>query len=202
MAADARRVWVVGGYDHALWRLDADGVVRLKVRFEERFPLRRAGYERWVAGIALSPGSVWLTHGDEVSHLDPATGEVRWSIRAGGRWQGAAVSDGETIWVGFNDTARGLALASRPGQGDSARFGPDPASTSSRSTPARSSTASSSISTPSEMILASGGVWIALAIPGLVSQLVDDGIQRTVPAGNEPVGLGVRGRRVVGHQPA
>ena len=39
------------------------------------------------------------------------------------------------------------------------------------------------------MIVASGGVWIALPIPGLVSQLVGGRILRTVPAGNEPVGL-------------
>ena len=189
MAADSRHVWVVGGYDHALWRLDADGVARLKVRFEERFPPRREGYERGAAGIALSPGSVWLTHGDELSHLDPATGEVRWSIRAGGRWQGAVVSDGEHVWVGFNDTARGRAAASRPGRGDTGRFGPDPR-VDIVSVDARAVVDGIELgSTPSEMILASGGVWIALPIPGLVSQLVDDRILRTVPAGNEPVGL-------------
>jgi hypothetical protein len=44
-------------------------------------------------------------------------------------------------------------------------------------------------SAPSDMIVASGGVWIALPIPGLVSQLVGDDILRTVPAGNDPMGL-------------
>ena len=189
LAADARHVWVVGGYDHVLWRLDADGVAGLKVRFEERFPPRREGYERGAAGIALSRGSVWLTHGDELSHLDPATGEMRWSVRAGGRWQGAVVSDGRTVWVGFNDTARGRAAESRPGRGDTGRFGPDPR-VDIVSVDARDVVDGIALSsTPSEMILASGGVWIALPIPGLVSQLVDDRILRTVPAGNEPVGL-------------
>jgi DNA-binding SARP family transcriptional activator/streptogramin lyase len=189
MTADARHLWVVGGYDHALWRLDADGVPRLKLRFEERYPIGRAGYERGVAGIGLSPGSVWLTHGDELSHLDPVTGRERWSIRAGGRWQRAVVSDGRSVWVGFNDTARGRAAASVPGRSDSARFGPDPrvdiVSVDARAVVDRIELSSS----PSEMILASGGVWIALPIPGLVSQLVDDRLLRTVPAGNEPVGL-------------
>ncbi len=64
----------MGGYDHALWRIDADGVVRLRVRFEERYPPRREGYEQGIAGIALSSGAVWLTHGDEVSELDASDG--------------------------------------------------------------------------------------------------------------------------------
>jgi DNA-binding SARP family transcriptional activator/outer membrane protein assembly factor BamB len=189
LAADDRHVWVVGGYDHVLWRLDADGVARLKVRFEERFPPRREGYERGVAGVALSRGSVWLTHGDEVSRLDAETGENRWSVRAGGRWQGAIATDGETVWVGFNDTARGRAAASRPGRGDTGRFGPEPRVDIVSADDGAVVDGIELSSTPSEVITASGSVWIALPIPGFVSQLVDGRLLRTVPAGNEPGGL-------------
>ena len=181
--ADERYVWVVGGYDHALWRIDADGVARLRVRFDERYPPRREGYERGIAGIALSPGTVWLSHGDELSELDPATGAVRSSILAGGRWQRAIATDAEIVWVGFNDTAR----PRRPG--DSAPYGPEPrADIVSVADGARVDSVELS-SSPAEMIVASGGVWVALPIPGLVSQIVDGRLLRTVPAGNEPVGL-------------
>ena len=183
LEADRRHVWVVGGYDHALWRIDADGVVRLRVRFEERYPPRREGYEQGIAGIALSSGAVWLTHGDEVTELDAATGDVRSSIRAGGRWQRAIATDGETVWVGFNDTAR----ARTPG--DSAQFGPEPRADIVSVDPATRVDSLELGSTPAEMIVASGGVWIALPIPGLVSQIVGGRLLRTVPAGNEPVGL-------------
>lgn len=183
MEADERHVWVVGGYDHVLWRIDADGVARLRMTFQERYPPRREGNERGIAGLALSADAVWLSHGDEVSELDPATGDVRSTIRAGGRWQRAIATDGETLWVGFNDTAR----PRRPG--DSARYGNDPrADIVSVGGTNRIDSVDLS-SSPEEMIVASGGVWIALPIPGLVSQIVDGRLFRSVPAGNEPVGL-------------
>jgi hypothetical protein len=159
------------------------------VRFEERYPPLRRGYEQGVAGIALSPGHVWLTHGDELSDVDPATGAIRSSVRAGGRWQPAIATDGETVWVGFNDTAGGLATKSVPGEADSPRYGPNPRAdlVSGEGLDVVDSVELSSA--PSEMIVASGGVWVALPIPGLVSQIVDGRLLRTVPAGNEPVGL-------------
>ena len=35
--AGERDVWVVGGYDHTVWRIDSDGEARLKFEFAERF---------------------------------------------------------------------------------------------------------------------------------------------------------------------
>ena len=53
LAADDDNVWVVGGFDHALWRVDWDGVPRLKLTFTERLGPLREGFERGAAGIAL-----------------------------------------------------------------------------------------------------------------------------------------------------
>jgi DNA-binding SARP family transcriptional activator/DNA-binding beta-propeller fold protein YncE len=189
MEADERHVWVVGGYDHVLWRIDADGIARLRVAFEERFPPQRAGYEQGTAGIALSPGHVWLTHGDELSDVDPATGAIRSSVRAGGRWQPAIATDGATVWVGFNDTAGGRAAMSVPGRADSPRYGPNPRADVVSIEGLDVVDGIELSSSPAEMIVASGGVWVALPIPGLVSQIVGGRLLRTVPAGNEPVGL-------------
>jgi streptogramin lyase len=180
LAADDDFVWVVGGYDHALWRLDRDGTARLKTRFVERFGPLPEGHDSGAAGIALAPGVVWLTHGDEVSAIDPMTGITVSSVKAGGRWQRAIASDENTVWVGYDDSVRADV---------SDHYGPDPR-VDLVSVPDSGVVDSVELSSrASEVIVASGSVWIALPVPGLVSQLVGDRVLRTVPAGNEPVGL-------------
>ena len=37
LAGERDHVWVVGGYDHTVWRIDSDGEARLKFEFAERF---------------------------------------------------------------------------------------------------------------------------------------------------------------------
>ena len=71
LAADDEHVWVVGGYDHSIWRLDRDGAVRLKLQFDEQLGPLPDEFERGPAGIAVSGQSVWLAHGDEVTELRP-----------------------------------------------------------------------------------------------------------------------------------
>ena len=85
LAADADHVWVAGGYDHVLWRVDRDGVAapEAHVRGGARSPPR--GLRAWRRpAVALNGDSVWLSHGDEITELDPITGDVRSTIRAGG----------------------------------------------------------------------------------------------------------------------
>ena len=90
----------MGGYDHALWRIEADGDVRLRVRFEERYPPRREGNEQGTRELDLVR-AVWLSHGDEVSELDASDGGRPLLHPGGGRWQRAIATDGETVWVGY-----------------------------------------------------------------------------------------------------
>ncbi len=72
----------------------------------ERLGPLPAGFERGQAGVALDRDSVWLSHGDEMTELDPITGAVRRTIRAGGRWHREIATNGRLVWVGFNDAAR------------------------------------------------------------------------------------------------
>jgi YVTN family beta-propeller protein len=80
-----RHVWVAGGYDHALWRVDSDGLPRVKLTFRERYALPR-GFERGPASLASSKHGLWLAHGQEVTLLDPVTGEARADAKVGGTW--------------------------------------------------------------------------------------------------------------------
>lgn len=103
LAADDDHVWVAGGYDHALWRVDRDGMVRLKLSFVEQLGPLPPGFERGAAGVAVGANSVWLSHGDEVTELDPTTGAVRRTVRAGGRWHPEIAVDRQ-LWVGVNNS--------------------------------------------------------------------------------------------------
>jgi hypothetical protein len=80
-----RHVWVAGGYDHALWRVDSDGLPRVKLTFRERYVLPE-GFERGPASLASSKRGLWLAHGQEVTLLDPVTGEARADAKVGGPW--------------------------------------------------------------------------------------------------------------------
>jgi hypothetical protein len=46
LAGEPDHVWVVGGYDHTVWRIDSDGEARLKFEFAERFGPLPPGFER------------------------------------------------------------------------------------------------------------------------------------------------------------
>jgi DNA-binding SARP family transcriptional activator len=78
-------LWVAGGYDHALWRVDRDGLARVKLTFRERYALPE-GFERGPAGLASSTHGLWLSHGVEVTLLDPVTGRAKRDARIGGPW--------------------------------------------------------------------------------------------------------------------
>jgi YVTN family beta-propeller protein len=175
LAADNAHVWVAGGFDHALWRVDRDGVVRLKTTFAERLPLP-GGFERGVAGVAVAPGAVWLSHGDEVTELDPTTGAVRRTVAAGGRWQREVAVVGRAVWAGVNGSRTprtGLGLdrfdAARDGR---VRF-------------------QKLISEPSEILVESDRVWVAVRFGSAIWELSPETgeLQRTIPAGYHPEGL-------------
>jgi YVTN family beta-propeller protein len=179
VAATAEHVWVVGGYDHVLWRLDHDGKPRLKLRFVERLGPLPAGFENGRAGIAAGAGGIWLSHGDEVTLLDPATGDVRATVKAGGRWASEIAVDRNAVWVFNNDTARPGADAPRPAV--------HVIDASSRRVTARRELASA----VREVLAASGLVWVALDRADAVWEF-DSGnrtLLRTFSAGDEPEGL-------------
>jgi DNA-binding SARP family transcriptional activator len=79
-------VWVAGGFDHVLWRVDRDGLPRIKLTFREKYGPLPAGYERGRAGLASSDEGLWLAHGNEVTLLDPTSGEPVADAEAGGPW--------------------------------------------------------------------------------------------------------------------
>ena len=94
LAGERDHVWVVGGYDHTVWRIDSDGEARLKFEFAERFGPLPPGFERGPAGIAVHGTSVWVSHGDEVTEFDADSGAVRRTVRAGGRWHREIATNG------------------------------------------------------------------------------------------------------------
>jgi hypothetical protein len=94
-------VWVAGGYDHALWRVDRDGLPRTKLSFRERFGPLPAGFDRGPAGLASSKHGLWLAHGSEVTLLDPVSGRAKADVKVGGLWA-SAIYVCETDLVGSN----------------------------------------------------------------------------------------------------
>ena len=96
-------VWVVGGYDHELSRIDtSDGRVRLHTRFSERVGPLPEGYERGPAGVAIGPDGVWVSHGIELTRFDPRTGAVERTIRAGGPWVSQIAIGEGFAWVAYS----------------------------------------------------------------------------------------------------
>ena len=175
LAADDEHVWVAGGYDHVLWRVDRDGIARLKTTFAERLPLP-TGFERGGAGVAVAPGAVWLSHGDEVTELDPSTGAVRRTVAAGGRWQREIAVVGRSVWAGVN---RSGTLRTGPGldRFDARREG--------------RVRFQKLISEPSEILVESDRVWVAVRFGSAIWELSPETgeLQRTIPAGYHPEGL-------------
>jgi DNA-binding SARP family transcriptional activator/streptogramin lyase len=176
LATDDEHVWVAGGYDHALWRVDRDGIVRLKLSFVERLGPLPPGFERGPAGVAVGEGSVWLSHGDEVTEFDPATGAVRRTVRAGGRWHSEIAAADRQVWVGVNNSI-GPGLNTGLDRVDLShgrrvdRFG--------------------LLSDASEIVLANQIVLVAIRIADAVWELdpASGLVQRTIRAGDSPVGL-------------
>jgi YVTN family beta-propeller protein len=179
LAANDEHVWVAGGYDHVLWRVDRDGVARLKLTFTEELGPLPEGYERGEAGVAVNGDSVWLSHGDEVTELDPDTGEVRSTIRAGGRWHKEIAASGHRVWVGYNDAARSEGAIPNPGI--------DPIDVRS----GRRLDRAKLISNTTELVLAGERLWAAIRVTDSVWQLdpASGLLQRTVPVGGLPEGL-------------
>ena len=179
LAADDEHVWVVGGYDHSIWRLDRDGAVRLKLRFDEQLGPLPDEFERGPAGIAVSGQSVWLAHGDEVTELDPVSGEIRRTIRAGGRWHREIAANGRRVWVGYNDATRPFTEIPNPGI--------DLIDTST----GRRLERAKLVSDASEILFASGRLWVAVRVAGAVWELdpASGLLQRTLEVGNEPEGI-------------
>ncbi len=176
LAADAERVWVAGGYDHALWRVDRDGLARVKIRFVERVGPLPPGFERGRAGVTVGRGSVWLSHGDEVTEFDPDTGVIRRTVAAGGRWHREIALADRRVWVGVNNSA-GPGLM----QGvESIDLAADHRVDHTKL-----------ISNASEIHFASRSLWVAIRVAGAVWELdpVTGLLQRTIPVGNDPEGL-------------
>jgi DNA-binding SARP family transcriptional activator/streptogramin lyase len=179
LAADDEHVWVAGGYDHVLWRVDRDGVARLKQTFTEKLGPLPEGYERGDAGIALHGDSVWLSHGDEATELDPDTGALRRTIRAGGRWHKEIAASGDRVWVGYNDSARPADALPNPGI--------DPIEVGS----GRRLDRAKLISNTTELVLAGERLWAAIRYTDSIWQLdpASGLLQRTLPVGGLPEGL-------------
>jgi DNA-binding SARP family transcriptional activator/streptogramin lyase len=169
LAADGEHVWVAGGYDHVLWRVDRDGIARLKLPFVERLPLP-IGFERGRAQVALTPGSVWLSHGRELTELDSVTGEFRQTVPAGGRWQREIAADGDDVWVSVNSAGRpALAIVDGGRTVERTRL----------------------INSPGEIVFGARSLWAAIWVTGAVWQVdpTTGLVQRTIAVGNEPEGL-------------
>ena len=169
-------VWVVGGYDHTLWRIDADGLPRVKRRFTERFGPLPAGYERGPATLATDGHDLWLAHGREVTRLDAVTGEARGTIAAGGLWIAP-------VGVG----ARGYVF-------DRSETGGSPASDYPQFVqlfdPTRLVRTGHILTATyvSDILLADGSAWMALATADAVWEVDDERgmLVRTFPAGDTP----------------
>ncbi len=176
LAADGDQVWVAGGFDHVLWRVDRDGLARLKLSFAERVGPLPTGFERGPAGVAVGGGSVWLSHGDEVTELDPATGEIRSTTEAGGRWHPQIAVGGGWMWVGLNTSRQPGTVVGLE------RF---------RVSGDRDVDVVRLVSDPSEVLYASGRLWVAVRIADAIWELDPaSGLpQRTIPAGPLPLGL-------------
>jgi DNA-binding SARP family transcriptional activator/streptogramin lyase len=176
LAADGNQVWVAGGYDHVLWRVDRDGLPRLKLGFVERVGSLPPGFERGPAGVAVGAGSVWLSHGDEVTELDPASGEIRGTTEAGGRWHPEIAVGGGWVWVGRNTS---LQPASDVGL---ERFRVDGGG---------KVELVKLVSDPSEALYEAQRLWAAVRIADTVWELdsASGQLQRTIAAGQLPLGM-------------
>ena len=175
LAADGDQVWVAGGYDHMLWRVDRDGLPRLKLSFVELVGPLPPGFERGPAGVAVGAGSVWLSHGDEVTELDPATGETRSTTEAGGRWHPEIAVGGGWVWVGRNTS-----LQPRPEVGfERFRVGD------------REVEFVKLVSDPSDVLHEASRLWAAVRIADAVWELDSASalLQRTIAAGQLPLGM-------------
>jgi YVTN family beta-propeller protein len=179
LAAVGDHVWVVGGFDHILWRIDADGLPRRKLPFRERFGPLPAGYEKGPAGLIAEGRSLWLSHGNEVTRLDAVTGQPRGTIKAGGSWF-ARVGVGKRGYV-FDRYETGGNLASEYEQFVQV-FDPQ------RLVPTKRIVTGTAVS---DILMADGSAWLALAIADAVWQ-VDDArgiLVKTFPAGETPIQL-------------
>jgi DNA-binding beta-propeller fold protein YncE len=179
LAGDDDHVWVAGGYDHVLWRLDRDGVARLKLRFSEDIGALPPGFEDGPAGVAADGESVWLSHGNEVTELDPDTGADRRTIAAGGTWHRVVAAGVGRVWVGFNDAARSEDDLPNPGL--------DVVDTSDGTVLRRAEL----VSDARDILFDSGRLWVALAVGDAVWELDPRSgvVQRTLQVGDEPEGL-------------
>ena len=130
-------------------------------------------------GLPSAEQSVWLAHGDEVTELDPISGETRRTIRAGGRWHREIAANGQRVWVGYNDATRPSTKIPSPGI--------DLIDTST----GRRLERAKLISDASEIVFASGRLWVAVRVTGAVWELdpASGLLQRTLAAGNEPEGI-------------
>ena len=175
LAADGDSVWVAGGYDHQLWRVDGDGIARVKTTFVERIP-QPGGFERGPAGVAVGEGSVWLSHGTEVTEFDRATGEILSTTGAGGRWHPEIVADDGRVWVGVNDSI-----------GPGSNTGVDRIELAATGRVERTEL----LSNASELMSADRSIWAAIRTADAVWEIDPDSgfVQRTIPAGNLPLGL-------------
>ena len=193
LAADSEHVWVAGGYDHVLWRLDRDGVARLKLRFTERLGPLPSKFARGRAGVAVGGTSAWLAHGDEVTELDPVTGAIRRTVPAGGNM---AAGDRCDAPVGLGRSQRRGPPRRRGGsergdRHDRRRNRPYVRAHQARLQYERNPVASNTL-------------WVAIRVTGTVWQLdpATRLLQRTLPVGNEPRGTRLPRQLALGHERA
>jgi Protein kinase domain len=183
LAGADRAVWVVGGYDHQLSRIDtSDGRIRLRVEFQERLGPLPAGYERGSAGVATSSDAVWVSHGVELTRFDPRTGAVEQTTRAGGPWASQIAVGESLVWV--------------------ARTGAFTASGKLRSAPAIDVVDAndgalrgriSLVGAATDIAVGEGYAWIAIDIGDTVWRIDPTrlAVDLTMPAGDEPVSVAI-----------
>ncbi len=182
VSAGGGAVWVVGGYDHQLARIDtADGLIRLRVSFEERLGPLPAGYERGVAGVAVGAGGVWVAHGVELTLFDARTGAPLRTVRAGGPWAGHIAVGAGSVWVAYDGRLTPSGRVDYP-----ALDAVDPAT-------GRRRARIPLVSGVGDIEVADHAVWVALPIGDAV-WLIDPRrltVASTVSVGEDPVSIAV-----------
>ena len=183
LAGGDSAVWVVGGFDHQLSRIDAsDGRIRLRLRFRERLGPLPSGFERGPAGVAVGGGGVWVSHGVELTRFDPRTGAVERTVRAGGPWVTPIAFGENRLWVAFDGRlTRGGTMVDAPAL--------DVVDTTQGIREARVPLSAQA----TDVKVGAGYSWVALSVADAVWRIDPRRLtlDATMPAGDDPVSLSV-----------
>jgi YVTN family beta-propeller protein len=194
LAVGEGAVWVAGGFDRALFRIDTgSNRIRLRLRVREVIGPLPPGYELGPSGVAVGEGGVWLSHGEEVSRIDEATGKVTATIPAGGSWTGAIAAGEGAVWVAENDLVK---VRLREGEGATGIAKIDPASNTVVARipiPGLRPPQTGGSLPPGALAAGEGALWAAAPAERLLWRIDsrDDRVLSSVKGGNEPASVAV-----------